>query len=141
VSLIHNHLRRELIFVQCDPDSGHQLFYHRMLVIKSSQGGHHHDNDHYEYKLDFEAYEPAPFDSKNRKNAKFDYKKQKNEADALNKRVEQLHYMAHEGTPYLVVLREGSLIEIIRNFSDTVMVETRVPVTKIAPTFGNSLKF
>jgi hypothetical protein len=41
----------------------------------------------------------------------------------------------------MVVLREGSVIEIVRNFSDTVMVETRVPVTKIAPTFGNSLKF
>jgi len=140
VGLVHNHLRRELIFVSSDENIGYQLSYNRMLVVKS-HAAHHDDGDHYEYKLDFEAYEPAPFDSKNRKNAKFDYKKQKNEAETISKRFEQLHYMHHEGTPYMVVLREGSVIEIVRNFSDTVMVETRVPVTKIAPTFGNSLKF
>jgi hypothetical protein len=67
IGLIHNHLRRELIFVQCDPDpkNCHQLFYHRMIVIKSE--GHHHDSDHFEYKLDFETYIPAAFDTKNRK--------------------------------------------------------------------------
>jgi hypothetical protein len=52
-----------------------------------------------------------------------------------------MHYLTHEGTPYIVVLRENSLIEIVRNFTDTVLAESRVTVEKILPTFGISIQF
>lgn len=52
-----------------------------------------------------------------------------------------MHYLTHEGTPYIVLLRENSLIEIVRNFTDTVLAESRVSVEKILPTFGISIQF
>jgi hypothetical protein len=52
-----------------------------------------------------------------------------------------MHYLVHEGTPYIVILRENSLIQIVRNFNDTVLAESRVSVDKILPTFGISIQF
>lgn len=47
--------------------------------------------------------------------------------------------MSQEGTPYLIVLRENNVIEIIRNFSETVLVDTKNLIEKISPSFGNPL--
>jgi hypothetical protein len=55
---------------------------------------------------------------------------------AYQSRVKQMHYLVHEGTPYIVILRENSLIEIVRNFTDTVLAESRISAEKILPTFG-----
>jgi hypothetical protein len=63
------------------------------------------------------------------------------EPGAYSHPVKQLHYLSHEGTPYIVILRENSLIEIVRNFTDTVLAESRVSVDKILPCFGTAIQF
>lgn len=41
----------------------------------------------------------------------------------------------------MVILRENTMIEIVRNFTETVLYESRVSACKILPGFGLQLQF
>lgn len=136
VGFVHHYLRRDLICVTSN--HLHDLIYHKIRIQKE----YHHDGSTTATGLEFELYQPAILDAKNRKSMKFDLKKvSKVDAAAFHHQVTQMHYTIHEGTPYLIVLRQNHLVEVVSNFSDRVLAESRVSIEKILPTFGGSVQF
>jgi hypothetical protein len=132
VGLVYNYLRYEVICVLADAQNNHQIHFERLNIYRDP----HNDSR----LIRLETYIPALIDAKLFRKTKLD---RKNTHNAINSsygtEIKQLYYITQEGIPYLVVLRENNSLDIIRNFTDTVISETRLSIQRILPTFGEAL--
>jgi hypothetical protein len=121
VGSVYNYLRNELVFVCCN--DALQLFFYRLNVNKGTETR----------KLQLSKYEPAA-EPKGVKKPRLSDKKV--DLKVAPSEVSQLHLVAFEGVPVLIILRKNQSIEVVYNFSETIFVDTRLNFARILPCFG-----
>ena len=130
VGIVNNYLRHELIFVCCNEQ--HQLSYNKLIFNKGQIPGE-------KKPFILEAYN-APADPTGTAKAKS--LSRKLPANVVPSEVQQLHFLAREGLPFLLVLRKNQQLELIYNFSgEPLLIENRMNVARILGSFGEKLTY
>jgi hypothetical protein len=104
--LVYNHLRDEVVCVCVDANN--KLVYFKVELNKGMTTG----------LLKLEQYKPADYSSI--PVPKFVRPK----AESLNSEPVQVHYLAFNNVPYLLIVRQNQHYEVVRNFSETILIDT-----------------
>jgi hypothetical protein len=80
----------------------------------------------------------APADPKGAKRAKNLEKKQ---TSTVPSDIAQLHFVASEGSAFLLVLRKNQHLELVFNFNETLFVESRMNLDRILGSFGENITY
>ena len=127
VGLVFNHLRQELIFA-CASEQ-FQLSYYKLVINKGSD----------RRQLSLSKYESV-IDAKGSKRAKLLEKKQ-TVGTSVPSDIAQLYFIASDNSPFLLVLRKNQQLELVYNFSETLLVESRMNIARILGCFGEAITY
>jgi len=125
VGTVYNHLRGDLIFA-CTNEA-FVLSYHKLTINKGSD----------RRQVALVKYEP-PADPKGLKRARALERKGTVVAPSD---VVQLHFVASEGSAFLLVLRQNQKMELVFNFTETLFVENRMNLDRVLGSFGDIITY
>ena len=57
--------------------------------------------------------------------------------EALTAEIVQIHHLVYNKIPYLLVLRADHHYEVVRDFSETILIDTTVNVERFLPSFND----
>jgi hypothetical protein len=123
VGIVHHYLRRELIFVTTNEQTA--LGYLKLHINKDRR------------PFSLLPYQP-PADQKGAKRAS---QLKERLPVTVPSEVQQLYYIPHENSAFLLVLRKNQQMELVFNFAETLLAETSMNVDRILGCFGAGITY